>query len=127
MSFIRDARVAEKIESAHAMLEGIEEVARVLLTRFVMSLESDDEVASLGSRLQFDTHEMSAAKEIFAAMSARWLAVGEPVLREFEKLIAGTSSTRTNVSGLSNSTPTDPRPDGDTSLASAEPVGLALP
>jgi hypothetical protein len=62
---------------AYAKFQGIDEVARVLLTRFVMSLESDDEVAALGSRLQFDTHEMSAAKEIFAAMSARWLAVSE--------------------------------------------------
>ena len=87
MSFIRDARIAEKIESAYSKFEGIDEIARVLLTRFVLSLESDDTVASLGSRMQFDTHKMSAAKEIFAAMSARWLAVGEPVLREFEKLI----------------------------------------
>lgn len=86
LSFIRDGRVAEKIRIKYVNLDGIDEIARVLLTQFVLSRESDDDVASLGSGLQV-VDDMGAAKELFAAMSARWLAVGEPVLREFERLI----------------------------------------
>jgi hypothetical protein len=40
ISFLSDARIAEKIESEHAKLKGIDEIARVLLTQFVLSLES---------------------------------------------------------------------------------------
>jgi len=86
LSFIRDSRIVEKIQTTHAQFDGIGEIARVLLTQFVLSRESDDEVASLGHGLQV-VEDMGAAKELFAAMSARWLAVGEPVLREFERLI----------------------------------------
>jgi hypothetical protein len=86
LSFVRDRRVAEKIQTKHAKFDGIDEIARALLTQFVLSLKSDDEVASLGIGLQV-VEDLGAAKELFAAMSARWLAVGEPVLRDFERLI----------------------------------------
>ncbi|MGE4049259.1 MAG: Shedu anti-phage system protein SduA domain-containing protein [Acetobacteraceae bacterium] len=86
LSLIRDGRVAEKIWMKYGNLDGIDEIARVLLPQFVLSRESDDDVASLGTGLQV-VDDMGAAKELFAAMSARWLAVGEPVLRGFERLI----------------------------------------
>jgi hypothetical protein len=88
LSFIRDSAIVEKIQTEHTKLQGIDETARVLLTQFVLSRTSDDEVASLGSRLSSGVEDMGPAKELFAAISARWLAVGEPVLQEFERLIA---------------------------------------
>jgi hypothetical protein len=87
LSFIRDGRIVERIQTEHSKMDGIDEIARVLLTQFVLSRESDDDVASLGGRLSSVVEDMGAAKELFAAISARWLAVGEPVLREFERLI----------------------------------------
>jgi Domain of unknown function (DUF4263) len=89
LSFIRDTRIEERIRTVHAKLAGIDEFARKMLVQFVLSRESDDEVASLDGRVSMgDDENMGAAKELFAAISTRWLAVGEPVLREFESLIA---------------------------------------
>ena len=89
LPFIRDARIADRIRTAHVKLAGIDEFARKMLIQFVLSRESDEEVASLGGRLSMgDDENMGATKELFAAISTRWLAVGEPVLQEFESLIA---------------------------------------
>ena len=87
LSFIRDPRIVEKIQAEYSKMDKIDEIARALLTQFVLSMESDDDVASLGGRLSSVVEDIGAAKEIFAAMSARWLAVAEPVLGEFERLI----------------------------------------
>ena len=89
LSFIRVTRIEERIRTVHAKLAGIDEFARKMLIQFVLSRESDDEIASLDGRVSMgDGENMGAAKELFAAISTRWLAVGEPVLQEFESLIA---------------------------------------
>jgi hypothetical protein len=51
LSFIRDPHIEERIRTVHAKLAGIDEFARKMLIQFVLSRESDDEVASLDGRV----------------------------------------------------------------------------
>jgi hypothetical protein len=87
LSFIRDPTLTARIEnSKHFSITSLSNFARELLVDFVLSMDCDDDVAGLGSRLNMA--EPKAAKELFAAMSTRWLAVSRPILEEYEKLIA---------------------------------------
>jgi hypothetical protein len=65
------------------------EFCRARLVELILSFESDDDVAfrvgSGFSNLTFS--EVPAAKELFAALSARWLAVSSPILAQYEALI----------------------------------------
>ena len=90
MSFIRDADLADRITAAHASKPSLADFARGRLVNFVLSMDSDDNVAGLGSRFQMlddGQGEAKAARELFAAISTRWLAVSGIVLAGFEKLI----------------------------------------
>jgi hypothetical protein len=55
----------------------------------VLSMESDDDVAQFigGAISNSCMSEVPAAKELFAALSARWLAVSRPVLELYDALI----------------------------------------
>ena len=64
-------------------------VARSHLVAFILSFPDDDEVAaSVGSSLTSLSIERAAsARELFAAVSKRWLALSTPVLNAFDELI----------------------------------------
>lgn len=68
---------------------GIRERARQRLMDLMLALPSDDDAADAAasglSRLSF--RGLDAAKLVFAALAARWLAIGEPTLNEFRMLI----------------------------------------
>jgi hypothetical protein len=89
LSFVRDAKLAQTIESRRAATPDLVEFCRSQLVDLVLSFESDDDVAfRIGSGISNLTlSEVPAAKELFAALSARWLAVSRPVLDQYEKLI----------------------------------------
>jgi hypothetical protein len=88
LSFVRDAALVDRIKAALVSEPKLPDFCRARLVDLVLSMETDDDVASLGGRLSsLVFSEDGAAKELFAALSARWLAVSKPVLEQFEKLI----------------------------------------
>jgi hypothetical protein len=67
--------------------------ARSKLLDFVLSVTDEDELLDMVSagfsRAAFSTSSGTApAKELFAALSARWLTISEPLLQRYEALIA---------------------------------------
>ena len=67
--------------------------ARSKLLAFLLSVEDEDELLEMVStgfsRAAFSpTSGTGPAKELFAALSARWLTISEPLLRRYESLIA---------------------------------------
>lgn len=64
-------------------------LARSYLVDFILSFPNDDELSLyVGNALTlFSFDRGSAARELFAAVSKRWLAVNTPVLNEFRDLI----------------------------------------
>jgi hypothetical protein len=91
LCFVRDKALAEKIERSRSAHPELAECCRARLVDLVLSIESDDDVAHrIGSAISnLTTSELAgaAAKELFAALSARWLAVSKPVLERYEALI----------------------------------------
>jgi hypothetical protein len=89
LSFVRNDTLAEKIEKSRAEAPNLVEFCRAQLVHLVLSMESDDDVTScIGSGIsRLITSKVPAAKELFAALSARWLAVSKPVLERYEALI----------------------------------------
>jgi hypothetical protein len=89
LAFVLDDALAAKIEAACAAAPDLPDFCRARLVDLVLSVDSDDDVASLvGSG--FTTSSMSdvpSAKELFAALSARWLAVSRPVLERYDALM----------------------------------------
>ena len=128
LPFISDSRIEERIRATHAKLDGIAEFARKMLIQFVLSRETDDDVASLAGRVSMgDDENMGAAKELFAAMSTRWLVVGEPVLMQFEALIVEHPDDEPRIPAISCDAPATSRSNSYSSLASTEPAGISLP
>jgi Domain of unknown function (DUF4263) len=88
LSFVRDHALAEKIETARRAAPHLSEFCRTRLVEFVLSIELDDDVAEhIGGSIARPNLDMPAAKEVFAALSTRWLAVSTPVLKRYEALI----------------------------------------
>jgi hypothetical protein len=91
LCFVRDHALAEKIERSRSEQSGLAEFCRARLVDLVLSIDSDDDVAHriAGAISNLTTSEVTAAaaKELFAALSARWLAVSKPVLDCYEALI----------------------------------------
>ena len=89
LSFMRDTNLAKLIEQ-RANAPGLAEFCREHLARILLSIESEEDVTQLVqagfSHLQLS--HVPAAKELFAALSARWLAVSTPVLERYVALIA---------------------------------------
>ncbi|WP_439616274.1 Shedu anti-phage system protein SduA domain-containing protein [Shinella sp.] len=67
----------------------IRPIARSHLAELILSLPDEHDVAGLvGSTLMaFSFAKATSARELFAAVSKRWLATSAPVLGEFEELI----------------------------------------
>lgn len=89
--FVHDAALAERIQAAQTASLCLAPSCQRHLVDLVLSFESDDDVAGyIGSALHRTSvpADVSAAKEIFAALSARWLVVSKPVLERYELLIA---------------------------------------
>jgi hypothetical protein len=82
-------------ERLDALLEAdptLRDFARSRLIEFVLSVEDEDDllgmVGSSFSRASWSLEGMGPAKELFAAVSTRWLTVSEPLLKRYETLIA---------------------------------------
>ena len=86
---LRTDGVSATLTSLHPDLE-VRDHARRRLNELMLALESDDDAALAAasglSRLSWSGQD--AAKLVFAALAARWMAVGEPTLREFRRLLA---------------------------------------
>jgi hypothetical protein len=93
LSFVRDYGLASLIESKRSSTPGFAEFCRSQLVELVLSFESEDDVAFRigGGISNLTLSEVPAAKELFAALSARWLAVSRPVLDQYERLIINQS------------------------------------
>jgi hypothetical protein len=89
LAFLWDDALAAKIEAARAAVPDLIDFCRARLVDLVLSIDSDDDVASLVGRgiSNTVTSEVPAAKELFWALSARWLAVSRPVLERYDALI----------------------------------------
>jgi Shedu protein SduA, C-terminal len=91
LSFVRDSALAAKIEASRSAQPGLVELCRGCLVDLVLSIESDDDVAyriaGAISNLSVSDVSAAAAKELFAALSARWLAVSKPVTERYEALL----------------------------------------
>ena len=84
-----------RLRRLDALLKSRPEVrsyAKSKLTAFVLSVEDEDDlidmIATGFSRVSFLRGGANAAKELFAAVSTRWLTISEPLLRKYETLIA---------------------------------------
>lgn len=89
MSFVNDAELAGRIHGALTATPSLVDVCRRHLIELVLSFEADDDVASLvGSKMSHALRD-AEVREVFAALSARWLAVSTPVLEQYARLIAG--------------------------------------
>lgn len=66
--------------------------ARSKLVAFALSVEDEDDfiemIATGFSRAAFFLQGVGPARELFAAVSARWLTISEPLLKRYEALIA---------------------------------------
>jgi hypothetical protein len=94
LSFVRDHALAEKIETARRAAPHLSEFCRTRLVEFVLSIELDDDVAEhIGGSIARPNLDMPAAKEVFAALSTRWLAVSTPVLKRYEALKSSSNLT----------------------------------
>ena len=66
--------------------------ARSRLVEFVLSISDEDEllgmIAGAFQKAGFTQAGVGPAKEVFAALSTRWLTISEPLLQRFETLIA---------------------------------------
>ena len=66
--------------------------ARSKLVAFVLSVEDEDDfiemVATGFSRAAFSLQGVGPARELFAAVSTRWLTISEPLLKRYEALIS---------------------------------------
>jgi hypothetical protein len=78
-----------QIRSKISTLSNIEQISQKMLVRFVLAFEGEDDVASaVGSKLsQLGYKSHGPVRELFAALSARWLAVSTPTLESYEKLL----------------------------------------
>lgn len=80
----------EDVEALCPEWNTLPSAARALLTEFVLELPAEDVAFALGH--QFMAYSMvlgtAAIRELFEAFAVRLIAVGEPVLVEFERLIA---------------------------------------
>jgi hypothetical protein len=83
-----------EIDTARKVAPKFDEYCRALLIEVILSFDSDDDVAArighVMSQMSFSEETVGASKEVFAALSSRWLAVSKPVLRQYESLIATT-------------------------------------
>lgn len=86
---VGDSLVDSCIQDAINTRPGLAPLARALLIDMILSFPDDDDVAGrIGSTLMgFSFSKGAAARELFAAVSKRWLAVSTPVLNDFDELI----------------------------------------
>jgi hypothetical protein len=83
-----EGSIKAKVRSYFTGNRELGDYARTLLKKFVLSFNDDDDAAfAVGHHISGMNRKIGAAKEVFAALSTRWLAIGEPVLREFEALM----------------------------------------
>lgn len=79
----------EEVDALCSEWSSLPDVARSLLTEFVLELPVEEVAFALGH--QFMAYSMvlgtAAIRELFEAFAVRLIAVGEPVLVEFERLI----------------------------------------
>ncbi|MFM9850224.1 MAG: Shedu anti-phage system protein SduA domain-containing protein [Hyphomicrobiaceae bacterium] len=88
----RDAKLKSTIEDSLASQPNLPEHCRAQLVSLVLSIDAEDDVAHyIGTAISnFGMSDALAAREVFAALSARWLAVSTPVLQRYEAMIRNT-------------------------------------
>jgi len=86
---VNDAVIDTAIQEAITATPALARLARSCLVDFILSFPDDLEVASyVGHSLStFSFDHAVSARELFAAVSKRWLAISTPVLNAFEELI----------------------------------------
>ena len=86
---VRDAELSGRIDQASRRSPELSRAARKHLIDLILSVEDDEDVCMrVGGSLQsMSFAQTGAARELFAALSKRWLAVGAPVLDRLAALI----------------------------------------
>ena len=81
--------IDQLVVNAFESFDGRQEAARAKLVEFVLSFEDEENLSQvLGlAMMSFSLERIASSKELFNAVSKRWLAVSTPVLEAFEKLI----------------------------------------
>jgi hypothetical protein len=91
IAFCGEARIA-RLERLRQASPSLRIYARQKLIEFFLSVDDEDDlleaVGTGFSRMAMYASGTEAAKEIFAAVSARWLAISKPILDRYETLIA---------------------------------------
>ncbi len=100
-SFARDAAT---IEAVRAVVDGnldLRSSAHERLTRYVLALETDaDAVRAVAHQLWGVDDDLGPARELFAALAARWLAVSHVTLDQFEALIRSSAGDEPAFQGF---------------------------
>ena len=103
---IREEYVAE-IRDLIAADPTLQDYARSRLIELIVSFETDDEVLEF-ARLGFghlSRDGAKSAKEMFAALSTRWLAINTPVLQQYQQLIESRSDNEPSFQAFFQSFP----------------------
>jgi len=89
LATVPDAELSQKVARTIEADGALSASARGHLVDLILSFDDDDEVSSrIGLALQSMSFSGGgAARELFAAVSKRWLAVSTPVLNSFDALI----------------------------------------
>lgn len=88
LSFVGHAYAAQ-LDAYLAANPHLSDIAQKHLTEIVLAYQDDDDVTmNVGSALSnLTTSSKPAARKLFAAISARWLAISAPVLTAYQALI----------------------------------------
>lgn len=86
---IRDQRLIDLIEACIKGIADLQNAARLRLNEFMLSFPDDDTAAmALGGSLQMVSFQsVEPAKQLFAALATRWLAISRPTLDRYKELI----------------------------------------
>lgn len=81
--------LTQLIEGAILRFEGREVASRAKLIQLVLSFEDDDDLSLVVGQVMMGSSigGSASAKEVFAAVSTRWLAVSTPVMEAFDRLL----------------------------------------
>jgi hypothetical protein len=87
-AFVGDTQF-ERLQHLIGQDSTIGDYARGKLVEYILSLEDDEDVVGLASKaFRLGLSPSPVAKEMFAALASRWLAISTPIIHQYQKLIS---------------------------------------